>query len=170
MGIKILASDTMLTKKQVRRIFIYKDGVLFWRISPSQSTNKGDVAGYSYNNGYWRTKIKDKLYCNHRIIFLYQNGYMPRFIDHIDGNKLNNRIENLRECTKNQNCHNSKISKNNTSGVKGVTWSKAAKSWQAKIQINGKRVYVGYFKNIKDAGIAIRAERALLHKEFANHG
>jgi len=63
------------------------------------------------------------------LIFLYHHGYLPKFVDHIDGNKKNNRIENLREATKSQNAMNQKVSTRNTSGIKGVMWHKRDKKW-----------------------------------------
>ena len=65
--------------------------------------------------------------------------------DHIDGDTLNNQKRNLRVCTKSQNQHNRKISSNNKSGFKGVSYNKKNKKWQADIQCNGVKIYLGYF-------------------------
>ena len=97
-------------------------------------------------------------------------GYLPDILDHIDGNKLNNRIENLRECTEVQNCYNAKTPKNNTSGIKGVSWSKRLKKWRAQIQVNGKKKSLGFFFDKEVADQIIRIERARLHGEFSNNG
>jgi hypothetical protein len=103
-----------------------------------------------------------------RIVFLLHHGYLTKgkCIDHIDNNSLNNKIENLRECTITQNNHNTKLRKNNTSGHKGVTWCKKAKKWKVAINANGKYHYFGLYVNLEDAiKVAIEA-RKKLHGKF----
>lgn len=112
---------------------------------------------------------KKKLYliCS-RIIFLLYYGYLTehKTIDHIDGNSLNNKINNLREITLFENSHNRKKPKNNTSGNKGVSWNKSIKMWIVRIGYKNKRYYFGCYKNKKDAiKVAIEA-RKKLHGEF----
>ncbi|WP_252233758.1 HNH endonuclease [Clostridium sp. ZS1] len=80
----------------------------------------------------------------HRFIM---NPPSNKLIDHINGNKLDNRKCNLRIVNKSQNAMNSKKPKNNTSGVKGVYWDKRSKKWEASIQVNMKKKSLGYFKN-----------------------
>jgi len=164
-------SAIILTKELVRSLFNYNsdDGILIWKISPSDKVKSGDVAG-RISNGYLQTGLKGKKYYNHRIMFLFHHGYLPEFIDHIDGNRLNNKINNLRECTWQQNHFNRKIQKNNTSGVKGVSWNKPAKKWLARITFKMKVYNLGFFEDIKNAEIAVRKKRLKLHGEFANNG
>jgi len=103
-----------------------------------------------------------------RIILLLANSYLTigKRIDHIDGNSLNNNLENLREVTIFQNGHNSKISKNNKSGYKGISWNKKSKKWRVQIAANGKYHYFGLYENKEDAiKVAIEA-RKKLHGEF----
>ncbi len=90
----------------------------------------------------------------HRFIM---NPPSNKLIDHINGNKLDNRKCNLRIVNKSQNAMNSKKPKNNTSGVKGVYWDKLSKKWEASIQVNMKKKSLGYFKN-KDESIKARKE------------
>ncbi len=87
-------------------------------------------------------------------------------VDHIDGNGLNNQRSNLRIATRAQNAHNTRRPKTNTSGHKGVYWSKCAKSWCAMICSNGKRKYLGLFDNVDEAGKAYEMEARLNHGEF----
>ena len=89
-------------------------------------------------------------------------------IDHIDGNRLNNCIENLREATASQNGQNKKLSKNNTSGIKGVYFTKWNK-WVAQLKINNKIIYLGSFDDIKLAEIAVKEARSKNHGVFARH-
>jgi hypothetical protein len=160
----------MLTQKYVNELFRYEDGVLYWA-KPRQCVKVGNAAGSLEGRGYLQTRIDLKKYLNHRIIYLMHHGYMPEYIDHIDGDPTNNHIENLRPTSLLGNAHNRRISKNNTSGVKGVTWNKASGRWQAQIRVGGgKRKYLGLFDTLDDAAKALRAERVKHHKEFANHG
>ena len=80
-------------------------------------------------------------------------------VDHIDNKPLNNHVSNLRFATNKENQQNSKISKNNTSGVKGVCYDKRSKKWRAQITIDGIRIHLGNFDNIEDAKQA-RVQRA----------
>ncbi len=124
--------------------FEYRDGELYYKKSPNKKIILGRKAGCINNsNRYACICIKGKNYKAHRLIFLYHKGYLPKEIDHIDRNPLNNKIENLRETTRSENCFNTKKYKTNTSGYRGVSWDKKAKKWAAQIQINKKSVYLG---------------------------
>lgn len=90
--------------------------------------------------------------------------------DHRNGNGLDNRICNLRPATQQENCCNQGIQKNNTSGIKGVSWQKSHNKWSVKIKFNGITYHLGYFDDIQEAEIVVRAKREELHGAFANHG
>lgn len=91
-------------------------------------------------------------------------------VDHINGNTLDNRRYNLRIATAAQNTQNQRISRNNSSGRKGVSWHKAAGKWFAQIKANGQHFYLGLFDTIEEAHGAYCAAADSLHGEFANHG
>lgn len=99
----------------------------------------------------------------HRVLIGAPNGL---WVDHRDGNGLNNSQANLRLATVQQNCHNSRTSKRNTSGLKGVSWSKANGKWHAQIRINGKPRHLGYFRTPESAYAAYCEASASLHGEF----
>jgi hypothetical protein len=80
-------------------------------------------------------------------------------VDHIDNNRSNNHITNIRWATGKENNQNKSLSSKNTSGVKGVYWNKNTNKWKAQIEINGKRINLGSFMN-KDDAINIRVQRA----------
>ena len=160
----------MITQEIVNNLFDYKDGILYWKVKKPNGVNIGDPAGSPDSNGYLKTAIKGKFYLNHRLIFLLHNGYLPKYIDHKDTNPKNNKIDNLREATHQQNLLNRKLDKRNTSGVKGVSWHKKYNKWQAQLQINGKYKFLGYFDNLEDAKKVVENVRNIYHKEFANHG
>lgn len=155
-----------LTQNALKEMFDYIDGVLYWKIK-CKGISIGQPAGCLNQAGYLRTGIKGKSYRNHRLIFLMHHGYLPKTVDHIDLNKLNNRIENLREATDSQNKWNSKKSVNNTSGHKGIKWCKKSKKWIVQVRKSYKLYYFGSFDNIGDALVASFKARQQLHGEFA---
>ena len=151
----------------VRELFDYEDGRLVWKTKPNRRIKVGDKAGRLKSTGYEVVTISGSVYMSHRIIFLWHHGYLPEYIDHIDGDITNNRIENLRECSLSQNQCNRRIGTNNTSGHKGVYFNKQVNKWQVEVQYKGKRYYGGLFDNVDDAGKASAALRGSIHKEFA---
>jgi len=149
---------TELSLNLVHELFEYKNGELYWR--PSKA---GTIDG----SGYWQTGIGGKYFKNHRIIFLMHHGYLPSVIDHIDGDRTNNLIENLREATRSENLYNSAISSKNTSGAKGVSWSKNFNKWRVRVYAEKIMHHIGYFDKLEDAIEAADVARAMHHKEFA---
>ena len=162
----------MISQDQVKGLFNYNQntGVLTWKVATSRCIKVGDRAGSVEGDGRVRINIKYNRYRAHRIIFLMFKGYLPEFIDHIDGDNTNNKIENLRECTKSENSWNAKLAKTNKSGVKGVYQHKTSRSWIAYISHKGRQMQIGSFKTIDEASKAVRDKRNELHGEFANHG
>ena len=165
----------MITYEEVKELFDYKDGELYWK-KPLNSTMRkrkyydlGDKAGKQHSAGYVQICLNRRLYLAHRLIFLWHHGYLPRVLDHIDGNRLNNKIENLRAATYSENQFNRKIGKNNTSGHKGISWSLQYQKWLARIWCHGKAIYLGKYDNLDDAVKAVKLKREELHKEFARH-
>ena len=133
--------------------FEYRDGKLFYKKSEG-CMKKGSEAGTVCHAGHLRTRIKRKHYFLHRIIFMMHHGFLPEFLDHIDGDPSNNRIENLRPATHSQNNLNRGKHKRNTSGYKGVTWVSTAGKYSTRIAIDGKRFFLGYFDDPKEAHYA----------------
>ena len=106
----------------------------------------------------------------HRLVanaFLEKVNNKP-CIDHIDNNKENNNIENLRFATHQENGRNRAIGKNNTSGAKGIAFCKRESKWRAYITIDGLKVHLGYFDNIEDAKLARVNKVKQVFGEFAN--
>lgn len=146
----------------------YKDGHLYWKVSKG-CAKKGRRAGYKAKH-YEVVKFFGKGYMVHRLIYLIHHGYLPQYLDHIDNDTFNNRIENLREATYSNNNCNVGLTKANTSGVKGVSWCKHHEKWRARVDLNKKTFYLGHHDDIKDAEKVVRKVREQLHKEFTNHG
>ncbi len=144
-----MTTPTMTTINELLR---YKEGRLYWRVQPARNVPARSRAGsLSAMDKYETVYIKGKRYLTHRLVFLMHKGYLPKRLDHKDGNKLNNCIGNLRECTASQNSMNGKIRTNNKSGLTGVTWNKKYSKWQSWISIDKKLKCLGGFTNIFDA-------------------
>ena len=149
--------------KLAQELFENIEGSLYWK-SNYRKSRIGKKAGVPHSKGYVQVTYKTQLYMEHRIVFLMHHGYVPKLIDHI------NQILNLREATLSQNALNAKISKKNTSGIKGVTWRECSKNWRVQISVNGKNKYIGTFKDIELAKECIEQARVKYHGEFVNHG
>ena len=108
---------------------------------------------FYYKIGFSKNK-KTHWFLFHRLLFYWYHGYLPKLIDHKDANPQNNSIENLRELNNSGNRRNSHKTKNCTSKYKGVSWSKQHKKWRAKLTLNRKDIFLGYFDNEDDAGQA----------------
>lgn len=159
-----------VTKDQLLELFEYSDGNLIWKVKRPGRKNIGDIAGTKTTNGYMQVGVNKRLFKLHRVIFCMHYGYMPSVIDHIDGNPLNNKIENLRACETHQNLWNAKTSISNKSGIKGISFSKEHKKWRAYISNNKKRIWLGFFSDLKDAEKVLNDTRKRLHSEFSRNG
>jgi hypothetical protein len=157
---------TLPSQKKLQELFDYRDGELYWKVRIRTSIDLSKPAGYIGNDGYRAIQIEGKLYKAHRLIWKYHYGKDPKeFIDHIDGNKSNNNIKNLRESTTQQNGFNRGPQKNNKLGIKGV--SKNGNKYIATIFINGKVKYLGVFNTIEEARLVREESEIKLFKEFS---
>lgn len=158
-----------LDHKKVRELFVYDSltGVLRWRVSPGRRCKAGDVAGSLNPDGYRSVIVDGRRYKTHRIAWLYTFGEWPAgLIDHINRDKGDNRISNLRVATETQNHANSGLSRNNTTGAKGVHWHIRDKVWIARIRHLRAEHNLGRFSNFDEAVAARRAAAIKLHGEF----
>ena len=158
----------MITQSETNQLFSYVDGVLYWKISRSNCVHVGMCVGAEDSNGYQATTINRKHYKVHRLIFLMHHGWLPSEIDHIDNNPRNNKIENLRPTTRRQNQFNAKIRRDNTSGVKNVTWSAQSKKWRVQVRhANGR--YTKYVDDLDLAALVAEEARNKYHASFAKN-
>jgi len=142
--------------------YFQRDGKIFNKNRPDKP-----IGYFCKSAGYMRFKCFNKTWLLHRGIFLLGHGYLPKYIDHINRNKLDNRLENLRECSKTQNCVNSLVRSDNPYGLKGVTFHKSSGKYAAQSFYNGKRVHIGLFNTPEEAGIAYNNTARELFGEFA---
>ncbi len=130
---------------------------------------KDSCAGGVMNKGYIHIKISGKKYLAHRLAFLYMTNNIPEFVDHINHDRRDNRWSNIRPATRDENSKNKTKCKNNTSGIMGVGWSKRSKKWQARINVDKKRIHLGYFKKFEDA-VKVRMKAEIKYNYHDNHG
>jgi len=148
----------MITQEQLKLRLTYDpDTGTFTNNVAHQAKKVGSVAGRINHDGYVQIMVHGKRYLGHRLAWLYVNGNFPESqIDHINRNKSDNRIANLRLADFKTNGQNKPVPKNNTSGIKGVCWNKNAGKWQAQIKINKKVTYLGLFKSENAAAEAYK--------------
>jgi len=148
----------------LHELFEYRDGELLWKVG-GNGRRIGMVAGAVNRDGYRRIKINYKLYAVHRLIWVMHGNKPAQFVDHINGDQLDNRIENLRAATHSQNCMNRRQRSDNKSGIKGVMRKKD--KWYGCVTLNYKVYPAGYFDHKEDAAAAVAKLRKELHGEFA---
>ena len=148
-------------------------GAITWKISPSKRIKTGQNAGTVNTKGYLRIAMtidgKFCVFAAHRLIWYIVTGADPNEfqIDHIDGNRLNNKFSNLRLATHAQNSCNRCASQQSKAKLKGVSWNKRDQSWGAKIKANGQNIWLGSFPTPELAHMAYCKAAAELHGEFA---
>ena len=118
--------------------------------------------------GYLIGSIHNKKYYAHRVIWAIQTGAWPKnHIDHKDGNRANNKFENIRDVTRGQNNSNKFSQKNSSSKYLGVSWRKRSKKWRVNVTKNGTTKYIGLFSDEIEAAKAYDHAAAQVHGEFA---
>jgi hypothetical protein len=150
-------SDRDPSKERLLELFEYKDGILFNRTTRNPGSMKGSRVWAKRRVGYIQTAIDYKKYYVHRLVWIMHNGDIEEdlVIDHIDGNPSNNRIDNLRVVTLQENQFNKK--------VKGYTWHKGNQKWSARIKVDGKSKFLGCFVKEEDAAQAYQVAKKELH-------
>jgi hypothetical protein len=144
-------------------------GDLTRRVACGQRGRAGAIVGtLNEPGGYLRVVVDASSYYVHCIIWKMMKGRDPAvMVDHEDGNKLNNRWTNLRLATNGENICNSRLRRDNRSGVKGVIWEADRERWLAYITVNGRNTKIGRFESLAKAKGAIIAARIRLHGEFS---
>lgn len=138
---------------ELRFLFRYdpETGHLFWKRRPN------DRAGCSIRGGRRTVQMEGKAWQEHRLIWKLVYGTEPRIVDHVNRDPSDNRLTNLRAVTAGQNVRNTGIYRNNTSGLKGVSWHKPARRWRAVIQHKREHRFLGLFRTRREAGLAYDA-------------
>lgn len=171
-----MAKSELPSPSDLRKLLTYNPatGELLWLPRgdnwwDSRYANKPAFAaddGRGYRTG---TLSKRKLFA-HRVIWAVVYGEWPAGdVDHINGDRSDNRLANLRAVSHVQNTRNQRQRVNNTSGISGVTWDKSKNKWQAQISVGGRLIHLGRFDNIEDAAQARRAAQRK-YGFHENHG
>ena len=163
----------MITQERLKELFDYQDGNLLWKVQKANRIKIGSIAGSmnsdKYGQHYMNVSIDDEPYKLHRLIYLWHHGTLPKIIDHIDGNRLNNAIENLRGATASQNALNGKFRVNNNSGYKNVSFEKRKQKWRVCLSVNGVSKSFGYYDDLELAALVAEEARNKFCKQFARH-
>jgi len=146
-----------LTQDLLKELFYYADGKLFNKTQRSIRIKVGEEAGTLLTNGYRAIGINRKIHRSHKLIYIYHNGEIADglYVDHIDRVRSNNNIENLRLVTQQENCFNT--------GAKGYTLHKPNNKFQARINLNGQKISLGYFDTAEEAKNAYLKAKKELH-------
>ncbi|TAN09525.1 MAG: HNH endonuclease [Chitinophagaceae bacterium] len=146
------------TQAEIKALLHYdpESGVFTWRVAlPTRRV--GAPAGCEKTNGYRAIKIDGRILLEHRLAWIYMTGALPPHqIDHINGDRHDNRWANLRAANSSQNMQNQR-------GAKGASRHKPSGTWQSSIKINGKTIWLGKFPTFEEARAAYLAAKAIHH-------
>lgn len=147
----------LITQEQLKRVLQYDPlSGAFTRIKRCRGARFGEIAGSLESNGYVKIIINRRKYWAHRLAWLYMYGEFPKKnIDHINGIRSDNRIENIRECNRSENAQNR--------SCRGTTYAKRLGKWRAQITVSYKNIYLGVFESESLAHLAYCEAKAKFH-------
>lgn len=157
------------TSSRLKEIMEYRDGVLYWK--PNRN---GCIvtkpAGSKLPNGYISIKVDGVPYKAHRLVWAWHYNETPKMLDHINGIKDDNRIENLRICNDSENARNKTKYKTNSTGYANVVWNKNNNNYNVQISVNKKRLHIGAFNDLELAALVAEEARSKYFGNFARKG
>jgi len=160
-----MAATNQLDIDLLRSMLHYdpETGIFTWRSKPSKQIKIGDVAGCLGDHGYILIRLRGVLYRAHRLAWFYVYGEWPtEEVDHINGKPSDNRLCNLREATRKQNMENRGLNANNSTGFRGVTFTKRLNKFKATLRNHWKTHNLGHFETAEEAAAVVSAKRAEL--------
>lgn len=159
--------EARISHKKLKTLLDYDavSGLFTWKSTRCGRALAGNVAGTDSGQGYTRIGVGGRFYKAHHLAWFYIHAVWPTQIDHIDLDKSNNAISNLREANNSQNKMNSPVYSSSTTGFKGVTKMPSG-SWLVRVGHNKKRITVGTFKTLEHAVVARDIYARRLHGEF----
>lgn len=140
-------------------------GHFFWKVSPGRRAKAGSLAGTIDRKGYRRIAVRGHIYKAHRLAWLYVYGIWPgEDIDHINGNRDDNRIANLRDVSRSENLQNQRVAMaTSKSGLLGASFDSTNGAWRSQIRTDGVYKFIGYFATAEEAHRAYVEEKRLAH-------
>ena len=158
-----------VTQEILLKHFNYFNGGLYYTLPIAKRTKVGDRFGWIRSDGYRQGSVNSKSYFEHRLIWLYHYGEWPKDqLDHINGIRDDNRIENLREVTNQQNQFNKKSASGSSSQYKGVYWNKNSGKWHSRCQTSVSNKHLGFFDCEIEAAKAYDDYTKSLYGVYAN--
>ena len=159
------------------RLFCYDESspsCLRYKVDRTPKRHAGEMSGAltggkNKPNKYWEVVVMGKRIKGHWVVWALHHGEFPKFIDHINGDSQDNRIENLREANEIKNGQNRQISKNNTTGVKNVSFMSKLNRYKVTIFVDGVQKIIGTYKSIEEAEASAIQAREKYHGQFARH-
>ena len=147
-------------------------GIIRWKIDNGPKNWKGKIVGHLNSKGYIEIRFRGRTYQGHRIAYALGHNTLdiPPMLDHVNCDKSDNSLNNLRAATNQENSCNKKKKPETTSKYKGVSWHLRYEKWQVQIRHNGKSIYLGYYHSEEQAHAAYCKAAAELHGDFANFG
>lgn len=150
----------MIDQETVKKLFHYdaESGILLWRNGNGRNVKPWQEAKAPNGHGYYTAKVDGKTHLAHRLAWLYVYGEFPKEdIDHKNRIRNDNRLCNLREVSRTDNCQNISLPTHNKSGHIGVSWIKSHNAWTVYVKVDKKNKWLGYYKNLDDAIAARKA-------------
>lgn len=161
------------TDQEIKRRIRYDQitGKFYWKVTIGGRGGKAgeELTGRINKNGYLDVGVNCKRYLLHRVAWFLAHEEWPNHIDHVDHNRLNNKLENLRSVSNAENMLNKSMSPRNKSGITGVDWYARDNKWRAQIAKNRRRVWLGCFDSLLDA-VAARKSAEMRLGFHENHG
>lgn len=157
----------MINKEKLNEVFQYNvDGSFTVKIKIGYRVVGQILSGSIDSYGYARLRVSGKQYIFHRLVWIYHHGDIPKThqIDHINGIKHDNRIENLRLATIAENAQNVNKRTDNSSGCIGVSWYKPLQKWRVQIQVHKRKLHLGYFNTKIEASDTYLKFKSEFHK------
>lgn len=164
-------NEQWLSLEEARSLFYYEPdtGKITRKNTRASNAPEGSEAGWNNGNGYRRITIRERRFFAHRLAWFLHYGEWPnKEVDHVNGDRSDNRISNMRMAEHRENACNTKLRADNTSGYKGVTRSKGKTRWTAAIQIHGKGRSLGVYDTKEEAAAVYASAAAFYFREFAN--
>ena len=172
-----------VSPEDIKRLFSFDNGKYYWQPRPLSDFKTAsahaawntkyagmEAMGKTYGDGYKHVGINHKDYRAHRVIWAFHYGEWPADqIDHIDGDRGNNDLANLRDVTSAENGRNQRRRSTNASGHMGVHWNKKCGKWHVQLSTGGVKRYFGLFDDLEEA-VAARTKANIEYNFHANHG